>query len=42
MILPSEATKVVMYEVRPLVYTTPIPKGQESWPPDAAIFAITK
>ena len=42
MILPSEAIKVATYEVRPLIYTPPVPKGQESWPPDAAIFASTK
>ena len=40
MILPSEATKVVTYAVRPLIYTPPV--GEESWPPDSAIFASTK
>ena len=39
---PSEATKEVMYEVRPLVYTHPVPKGQENLPPYLAIFASTK
>ena len=41
MILHSEATKVVTYEVRPLMYTPPVPKGQESWSPYEAIFAST-